>query len=315
MNRHDIGKMIGDCYRVLQQFQAYKIPEKLYSRWGCYWQAFVIVACYFCYWIFSPIAPGEAIAVLGAVAIILTVRADLFTKFERMIWVVIGFALLCWELTVIKQNEAEQTREKQEQARQFRDTLLAFQDLHQQNVNQLNSMQGILSETKKAGAVAKDTLANITGGNSYLEFAIGDVMGPLPVTIQGFSNQQTVIAVNVFAVVHGTHPLHNVSVLWNTPLEMQTHEYGTLLPNSRTFSGILIRFRATETKVIVPIFSTASNGNFVQMILFLKTGDKWTWSTHLYRGIDKSKKLVAGWSAKNFPKDYQDTEWPKGQHR
>ena len=314
MNRHDIGEMIRDRYRVCQQFLTYKIPEKLCSRWGCYWQAFVIVACYG-YWIFSPIAPGEAIAVLGAVAVILTVRADLFTKLERVIWVVIGFALLWGELAVIKENEAEQTREKQEQARQFRDTLLAFQDLHQQNVNQLNSMQGILSETKKAGAAAEDALANITGGNSYPEFALGEAIGPLPAIIQGFSFKQTVIEFNAFAMVHGTHPLHNVSVQWDTPLEGKTHDYGTLLPNSGTLSGILIRFRSTETKIIVPMFITASNGSYVQMILFLKTGDKWTWSTRLYRGIDKSKKLISGWSATDFPKDYQDTDWPKGQHQ
>jgi hypothetical protein len=47
-----------------------------------------------------------------------------------------------------------------------------------------------------------------------------------------------------------------------------------------------------------------------QGVLFLKTDNKWSWASRLYKGGGQNRKLIRKWSDKDFPKN-GEPEWDK----
>jgi hypothetical protein len=123
--------------------------------------------CLFClrWW---PVVPGVAIGLLALIAVIMAVRADNFTGSEKAIWVVISLMLCVVELRTIYADRNEHDRQQADQLKQFREL----------------------------AATSKESLDNITGGDSYTYIAADIGLRP-PFQLSVW--------------VRGTHGVHNVS--------------------------------------------------------------------------------------------------------
>ena len=78
------------------------------------------------YWIFRPPAAGVSIAIIGFVAVIMTVRADHFTRNEKIVWVIVAFLLLYVEIRAIGHDR---TKHDQEQANARTEQISNFQTI------------------------------------------------------------------------------------------------------------------------------------------------------------------------------------------
>jgi hypothetical protein len=96
---------------IIHNLLFYEVPR--YTRWGLYPQAVIIVACLFAFqwW---PLIPTVAIGFLAVVAVIMTVRADHFTHVERVVYVLIAFALFFVEMRAIYRDREDHDREQAE---------------------------------------------------------------------------------------------------------------------------------------------------------------------------------------------------------
>jgi len=112
----------------------WEVPK--YTRVGLYTQILTAMLLYVS-WIFLPLIPGLAIAGLGFVAVVMTVRADKFPICERVVWVMLGFFLLTAEVRTLYldriANEAQQHAEREEQQKRFSETLDGFSRVITQN--------------------------------------------------------------------------------------------------------------------------------------------------------------------------------------
>src|ERR1035441_8899738 len=123
-----MGSMRGILWtrRVL----SWHVPH--YDRGGFYLQAMVIVAIDVG-WQSYQFAPGWAVAILAVVAVVMTVRADHYTKTEQVIWVLVALSLMVVEIRAITRdrNVAETQRRVFEQQ---------LQDRFQQTANSLGAV-------------------------------------------------------------------------------------------------------------------------------------------------------------------------------
>ena len=96
---------------IIHNVLFYEVPQ--YTRWGFYPQAVIIVACLFAFqwW---PLIPTVAIGFLAVVAVIMTVRAEHFTHVERVVYVLIAFALFFVEMRAIYRDREDHDREQAE---------------------------------------------------------------------------------------------------------------------------------------------------------------------------------------------------------
>jgi hypothetical protein len=88
-------------------------PVPYYTRWGLYPQAAVVVACLFAFQWWPPI-PTVGIGFLAVVAVIMTVRADRFSHGEKVVYVLIAFALFFVEMRAIYKDREDHDREQAE---------------------------------------------------------------------------------------------------------------------------------------------------------------------------------------------------------
>ncbi len=156
----EISRKVRFAFERVLLFQ---IPR--YGRWGLYTQLVIISVCWMTWKVFYfELAPGDAIAALALVAVIMTVRANSFTKAEQVVWVLIGFSLFACETTIIHgdrvKNDLQQRIELTQQNIEFGETLQSFRDIHGQNKNQLKKTDSLLRDTDK-------NLLNITGGDDF----------------------------------------------------------------------------------------------------------------------------------------------------
>lgn len=89
----------------------YPVPH--YTRWGLYPQAIIVVACLYSYE-FGYFIPTVAIGFLAVVAAIMAVRADHFTHGERVVYVLIAFALFFVEMQAVYRDRDEHDRQQAE---------------------------------------------------------------------------------------------------------------------------------------------------------------------------------------------------------
>lgn len=100
-----LQRVLPESVRLLR----IEIPE--YHRWGLYLQAAMAVLTYAYWYLFEPV-PGIAVAFLGVIAVVMTVRADTFKLAERVVWVVLGAILMCMEFTAIYKDRAAHDKEQ-----------------------------------------------------------------------------------------------------------------------------------------------------------------------------------------------------------
>jgi len=134
-----------------------------YSRVGFYFQFVMSIACVYCWKTWPPV-PTVAISFLGVVAVIMTVRGDRPYLVEKAVYVLIAFALFSAEMRAVYQDRAEHDRQQSEsratEAEARRKEAAAFAALLQKGDSLFNS-------TQKLQTLAKQSLENITGGESY----------------------------------------------------------------------------------------------------------------------------------------------------
>ena len=85
------------------------------------------------WWKIQPPYPGVCIAVLAFIAVIMTVRADKFLRWEKTVWVLMGGALLFGEVLVIHHDINERTKQQQtadaQNESKFEATMTKFGDV------------------------------------------------------------------------------------------------------------------------------------------------------------------------------------------
>lgn len=190
-----MGSMRGILWtrRVL----SWHVPH--YDRGGFYLQAMVIVAIDVG-WQSYQFAPGWAVAILAVVAVVMTVRADHYTKTEQVIWVLVALSLMVVEIRAITRdrNVAETQRRVFEQQ---------LQDRFQQTANSLGAV------IRESDAHFDATIGKIgqainteTGGDTfcYLDMTFSPIWENGKETTRGYLRLE--------AVRVGKYPLRDVSI-------------------------------------------------------------------------------------------------------
>jgi hypothetical protein len=154
----------------------------------------------------------------------------------------------------------------------------------------------------------QNTLAELTGGDSYIYFDVSDPMGPTEIAVPGIAKGY--VAANAFLRLVGEFPLHDVVVSpfcspgvgWIGPLT--GIDYGTVFPNEigRTREYIYLQFPPTaQNGATCHLFISTSNGSYEQQVHFLMQNNKWTWASTLFKyGHSEFKQEFFG---TGFPKD------------
>ncbi len=134
-----------------------------YSRVGFYIQFVMAIACVYCWETWPPV-PTVAISFLGVVAVIMTVKGDRPYLVEKAVYVLIAFALFSAEMRAVYQDRAEHDRQQAEsraaEAEARRKEAAAFAALLQKG-------DSLFKSTHKLQTLAKQSLDNITGGESF----------------------------------------------------------------------------------------------------------------------------------------------------
>jgi hypothetical protein len=198
-----------------RSFALYPVPHSHYTRWGLYPQAVMILACLFCFqwW---PLIPTVAIGFLGVVAVIMTVRADHFSHGERVVYVMIAFALFIVEMRAVYKDRDEHDRQQTElrirEDKARREEEEKFSAL-------LKEGHSILGETQEVQTLTKKNLENITGGESFAVVTPQVLTGlvPIPLSIRNFG-KYTLTGVTVFVLGSKNFDVNNPRSFYQTPI-------------------------------------------------------------------------------------------------
>jgi hypothetical protein len=181
--------------RYLATVASWKVPH--YTRLGLYSQAIIVIVCLF-YFQLWPLIPTTAIGFLGFLAVVVAVRAvtpEHFSWGERIVYILIAFALFAVEMRAIYKDRDEHDREQaairtsEDDAR--RKETDAFAEL-------IKEGRGLLSSVKEIDALAKKSLEDITGGKSFAIITpqVWTAETTIPLSIRNFG-EQTLTGVEV----------------------------------------------------------------------------------------------------------------------
>jgi hypothetical protein len=122
--------------------------------------------------------PGLAIGLLGAGAVIVAVRTDHLTLWEKIGWVCVAFLLFAVEIKAIyhdrDEHDKEVTAAQERQERNFKAIAGGLESTIKTSQEQfhatMQSSQKIFSKTREAADAAKEGVDNLTGGDGYCYF-------------------------------------------------------------------------------------------------------------------------------------------------
>jgi hypothetical protein len=305
----DVAKISVAGAGAVKSIAFARVPH--YTRWGLYPQAIVFVACYTVWqlsaiWQIFPLIPGAAIAGLGFVAVIMTVRADQFSNAERVVWVILGFAIMVFEIHTLyldrQRNDAQHFAETAKQQQEFEATLGEFE-------KQSREVGSVLTTTQGIANLAEENLEETTGGNTYMYFDVmGVVGGPSEINLPEIRKGE-MITTGIPKVV-GNYPLHNVFVAIFGPEGWQPSiDYGTMFPRElgRPRQSVEFRFFPDRPNQRFNLWINTSNGSYSQAVLFLEQGNKWFWASRFYKA--GRKKPLRVWAGPGFPKERLNGDW------
>jgi hypothetical protein len=142
-------------------------PVAEYTRWGLYPQTVIILVCLY-FHEFGLFIPTVAIGFLAVVAVIMTVRANHFTHVERVVYVVIAFALFFVELKAVYKDRDEHDRQQAEardrEERNFRKIVSDLTSAVQQNEREFHET---MTRSNAILAGVGDSIGTQTGGDSF----------------------------------------------------------------------------------------------------------------------------------------------------
>jgi len=210
-------------------------------------------------------APGVSIAILGLVAAVMSLRGEM-RPLEKAAWMLIISGLLVSEIQSIR-TDRRQADEQAKSDRQIQDE--AFRKVLRKEDDQL---QRTLQGFEMVRRMAKTSIENQTGGDSYAYVTPQIGVSPTPLTIYNYgTNTLTGVLVEILPPTQGLENYINAVL---NPVEI---EVGTLHPGTsgtagpRVLKGYLIdphQITATA-QYQVRIYSQ----NFtVTQVLFFKPG-------------------------------------------
>lgn len=252
-----------------------------YTWWAAGIQGAFVLACYIGLFYYTP-PPGLAIGVLGIAAAFMTLRADHFTKTEKMTWIIIAFALF------------------------FIETRSVYRDQHNHQVEFETTVQNM-----------KVLWSEATGGNSYMYFDIGFIAGPTAIDIPEVKKGAMIVTTRLEFV--GAYPLRDVKlrVFGTLGHHVENFDYGNVFPPQlgSVQASPDLTFSPDETQHFFYIFVEASNGSYEEMVLVHKVGNTWLWACNLSKAtgglIHPSVVQLRTWAAPGFPAQYIPAGWPR----
>lgn len=258
----------------------YPIPH--YDRWGLYPQAVIIVACLFSFqwW---PLVPTVAIGFLGVVAVIMAVRADSFRRGEKVVYVLIAFALFIVEMRAVYRDRDEHDKQQSE-LRQRGD---AARDAERESFAKLlQAGKDLFSNTQQIETLAKRSLENVTGGNSYAY--VSPQLGYPEVPLVVWNNGDQVLSGVTLTIAHTQEP--NWGESFFRPIFI-----GTIGPHGHApvpmFLSPTLEEKSGQDNYWIMI--SAQNGTVSQSLFFrkAKTGTGWASSFLVDKPIFTHKKI------------------------
>lgn len=241
---------------------------------------------------------GVYIALMGLVVAVMTLRKDP-DKWEKFLWVTLVTVLMVAEIQNLYKVDALQTQ--------------TFKNINSDLDTTKKGLEVAAKSIEKATEGLDRVLSEVTGGDTYMYFAIASINGPQEVNVPNYGGKQSVMFASAIPIVKGTYPLHEVQVHISDPLGDRQIPYGTMTPWR---FGVLtqapsLRFRPEKHRQHVFIEINSLNGEYAEFVLFLKVENKWVRSIRYYKGAGNDKKLIHEWPGKDFPKSIGTEEWKK----
>jgi hypothetical protein len=278
-------------------------------------------------------SPGKAIAILGAAAVLMAVRGELMGHPEKIIWMLLVFALLYIEIRAIDKdrtdNQNQQASMRTEETRNF-DKILENNRLgiaailEGQRVKFEATMQQFAtsqSHTERQFAATMSEFKEITktetGGDSFcwIDLAVSpDGTGVDIVHHKGKYPLRSVRAwvtdEQKFAQVEKAHPKD----YWSHPRS----EWGFVVPigevwaqQGREHGGVTWRFTdPSSNRQDYNISFTALNGTWVEILRFRRVGTTWERALQVYsEGPDKVHILIPDEHTLGYPTKDGKVDW------
>ncbi len=250
--------------RKIRSVGLHRVPE--FSRFWFYSQALICIACLFWFeyqpgW--ATQGPGVAIAVLGALAVVIAFRVDAKLA-EKAGWIILSIVLVLFEMSAIRVERATQVTEQRELTER---DLIARDEQTRSFHEVLSNGRDLFRSLSDEQALTRQNLDMLSGADSYcyLNFVPG----------QGF-----------LAFVHvGSYPLYGVEARI-VRLEENGHVDQLNLSGTTVSVGDMIRGHANIQPVPMGlvidqgffnanIFFTARNGDWVEQMRVRKIGGQY----------------------------------------
>jgi hypothetical protein len=233
-----------------------------------------------CVWFFvSTPAPGYAVAVLGAVAGIMTLRE--MKSLEKVVWIFALSALLFVELKAIRLDRAQSQREQKELRAREAERLQGIADGITTAIN--NSKAQFDSTMAHAKALAKATLDNanlarrgldmITGGDSFPFVVPQTHEGVVPIPLAVHNGGKQILTGVTISVINQRDWGNSVAFYTQPDLTV-----GVLHPDEIRLIKLFIDPHPDQATGIdsYNVFLSAQNMSVWQMLQFRRT-DKGSW--------------------------------------
>jgi len=258
------------------------------------------VACLFCFrwW---PLLPTVAIGFLAVVAVIMTVRADHFSHGERIVYILIAFALFIVEMKAVYKDREEHDKEQSELRTREEEARKAEQQAFN---GLLQTGKTLFANTQDIQALAKKSLENITGGDSFPYVAPQPSYDQVPLVVWNKGNQ--VLSGVTLTIAHTQEP--NWGDAFYRPIFIGTigpHDHMPV-PNI-TLSPVLRKSGDDNYWIMI----SAQNGT-VSQSLFCRRSKKgwWEWSFRVDRPIYTQKKIKGELTTVTTEKLLMFRPWP-----
>jgi len=301
----DSSRLLASTGSLVWRILRFPIPHL--DRVGLYLPSGLFVFFYG-WWFLFTVLPGYSVVALAFVAVVMTVRADHFSKAERVIWICLGAILMVAEVRVLYldrvNSEHQQSTERAEQQDRFEKSIDAFTQV-------LNAEKLTLQQVVETNKVSKESLENITGGNSFLviERLWGNAIDP--------TGTQPMWQ----AYSRGTANLHSVSVSVVDLDQLQgfakAHPNGSSLSQAQSlYTNVSIgEFAAHSARFVsipllgakrdgrISLIFSALNGMWTEFYMCREIDGNMETAIRVFRGGDPKQHVVFTSISKNFPVD------------
>jgi hypothetical protein len=316
---------------TIRKILRYEVPH--YTRWGLYPQAGIVVVCLIAFQLRPPI-PGVAIGFLAVVAVIMTVRADRLSDGEKVVYVLIAFALFIVETRAVirdrNDHDMEQAETRDRESKSFAAIAHGIQGSLQESQRQFAAtMQKSDAIMGKVG----DSIKNQTGGDSFAYITFTAVQAQaFEMHWNNFLAPQGKPYFVVYITSHGKYPLHGAHA---TMMDDERRQAAMRTYNMRPNGDWIQAINSADTEYEMPYLRPQSDEapqgevNIIGLypmpmedskkltINFSAPNGYWNEVLHLGREDGKWHQClsVLGPTVKQVehPFIYCDSDWPEGK--